>query len=229
VLAKAMRKSDPLAFDIRTIPWGDTREMRTVAEFPCSRCDAATRLRISSDKPLNVEKLANTAKNAGWQTDGRRRSWNLCPTCARARNRNDTDSELKDVVPMTATSPPQKAATLINGAPQKTTVQASATTEQRMKIRALLDKHFDDASGCYLDGQSDQRIAEEVGVPRVVVEGIREAAYGPIREDPVVSELRAEIAALAKRIKSVEALIDDIKQAHQKLQTRADELGKKAA
>lgn len=71
------------------------------------------------------------------------------------------------------------------------------TAEQRLKIRSQLDKSFDDGVGRYLDGLSDQKIAEAVNVPRIVVEQIRETAYGPIRVNPVAAELRDAVAALA--------------------------------
>lgn len=68
------------------------------------------------------------------------------------------------------------------------------TGDQRMAIRTRLDKSFDDSVTAYLDDMTGQRIAELVGVPRIMVEQIREAAYGPIRVTPELTAIRAEIA-----------------------------------
>ena len=56
-----------------------------------------------------------------------------------------------------------------------TPIKSVPTPDQRVKIRSYLDKHFDDGQGCYLDGMSDLKIAEAVGLPRVAIETIRES------------------------------------------------------
>lgn len=75
-------------------------------------------------------------------------------------------------------------------------VPAAPTNDQRLKIRTLLDKHFDDAKGRYLDGYTDQRVGAEVDVPWAAVTAIREAAYGPLRVDPEVDALQRAVAAI---------------------------------
>ena len=84
------------------------------------------------------------------------------------------------------------------------------TPDQRLKIRSALDKSFDDGAGAYLDDMSDDRIAEAVGVPRVVVSRIREAAYGPIKVDPEVVKLHREIDALKAELKAAASTIQGI-------------------
>lgn len=91
------------------------------------------------------------------------------------------------------------------------------TADERAKVRALLDINFDDTKGMYIDGYSDMRIGAEVNVPWATVAIIREAAYGPIREDQRVTEIRAEIARLRSdmllfnnRIEQVEAKINNL-------------------
>ncbi len=76
------------------------------------------------------------------------------------------------------------------------TLPREATTAERVKVRALLDANFDDAAGRYLDGYSDQRIGEEVGVPWAIVARIREVGYGPIKVDPEIDAIRSEMAKL---------------------------------
>lgn len=103
-----------------------------------------------------------------------------------------------------------------------TTLAREASSEQRVLIRSMLDKHFDDAVGSYLDGLSDQRIAEKTGVPRIVVERIREAAYGPIKVDGEIQAMRAEIATIKDEIVQVEKTLDSLKSKTAALSSRLE-------
>ncbi len=88
------------------------------------------------------------------------------------------------------------------------------TPDQRLAVRNLLDHHFDDGVGGYINGFSDQQVAEQAGVPRIFVERAREAAYGPIRLDPVVGQLREDeeankgLTALQKQAFSLASRIE---------------------
>jgi len=77
------------------------------------------------------------------------------------------------------------------------------TPDERLKVRSLLDKHFDDAKGRYLDGYSDQKVATEANVPRIHVETIRETAYGAIKADGELDKIRAEMLGMAKTVQEV--------------------------
>ena len=90
-------------------------------------------------------------------------------------------------------------------------MKCGRTPDERVAIRSHLDKHFDDGVGAYLDGMSDQRIAETVGVPRAAVERLREAAYGPIRVDPVIVALREKIAAFRLEVDAQQKVLDALK------------------
>jgi hypothetical protein len=90
------------------------------------------------------------------------------------------------------------------------------TPEIRLKIRGALDEHFDDAQGMYLGGQSDQKLADVLNIPRIWIESIREAAYGPIRVTPELVELRADLVKAGVR---VAAMAEEIKQMEDRLRT----------
>jgi len=93
----------------------------------------------------------------------------------------------------------------------------------------MLDKHFDDKAGHYLDGKSDQTIADELKVPRIFIERIREAAYGPIRVDPEVQKLMDDVDRLMKAHNLAAANVTRIGQDLDELYKRLAALGAKRA
>ena len=90
-------------------------------------------------------------------------------------------------------------------------IDRKPSTDERAKIRAALDHHFDDSTGRYLDGMSDEAIAKQLNLPRKFVEDLRETAYGPIRHDPAIEKFKAEIAVLEKRQAELEARYSVVK------------------
>lgn len=151
--------------------------------FACS-CGAKHRQGLPRNKTLNPEAVANRAKADGWRVDAYRRGVTRCPAC-QAKDRSGEK--------------PNKVVTSMSDKVRE------ATTHERVLIRGLLDKHFDDAAGVYLDGWSDQRIGEEVKVPWAIVTRIREVGYGPILVDPEVAALRAEIRAMEGKLATLSA------------------------
>jgi hypothetical protein len=86
----------------------------------------------------------------------------------------------------------------------------SLTTDEKMKVRNLLDNKFDDKEGRYLEDYSDQRIGAECDVPWASVAAFREFAYGPIREDPRIAGLRQEFADLRARLARAEEQLAEL-------------------
>lgn len=145
--------------------------------------------------PLNPEAAAKAAARMGWEADAWRRSVARCPECQAARRGGGDRAEKKD------TSMGEKTGSGPS-IPAKEALR-DPTQQERLRIRSVLDKHFDDDAGCWLDGYSDQKAGEECGVPWAMVTRIREAAYGPIRVDPELAALNAE----AKRLGDEQAKI----------------------
>jgi hypothetical protein len=179
-------KDDPtLGFRLVTLRRADAGGASTLARFQCVECGATHDEHIISGRPLNVEGLAKRAEAKGWKADARRRNRCWCPRCAGPTAKPKTpDTGTGKVIPM---------------APQVAPIR-DITSDQRLRVRALLDKHFDDGPGAYLDGMSDEKVAEQAAVPRIHVERIREAAYGPIRITPEMAEARAELEELRKSL-----------------------------
>lgn len=149
--------------------------MREVARFMCAEC--GKRGEVHTGGSVYPAVIVSKAERIGWKLDPKKSGRTYCPKCAGPKK--------------AAAAPKQEATMTTPPIPIR-----EATNDQRVLIRNLLDKHFDDAVGTFLDGMTDATIAEKAGVPRVVVERIREAAYGPIKVDPEIQAIRTELAAL---------------------------------
>lgn len=158
-----------------------------VARFTCHGCGATTDVSVPGKIPP-PEVVGKWGQRTGWTIDPYHASAVRCPECKHGKTRLSVSREpiLKPekVVKMAEV----KAA----GAPRE------LSQAERLKVRAMLDKHFDDGAGCWLDGYSDQKAGEEVGVPWAHVTKIREAAYGPIRVDPEIAGLKAELVQIGR-------------------------------
>lgn len=186
--------------------------LRAKARFTCVECGAIFDAQLKSGGSVNPEGIANRARLAGWEADAHRANRSICPDCLKP--------------------PPEKESTMAANLPPQSVVPirtppavTQPTGDQRMKIRGLLDKHFDDAAGHYLDGMSDQKIAEAVNVSRVTVEQVREAAYGSIKINPELLAVMAEIASLGTAIEGQQRGLDVIKERHAALIERAKNVG----
>lgn len=175
----------------------------TVARFICQQCEAHGDIPLKSGESLNPEALANTIRQRGWDAHFQREQDALCPACKAAKPANDPDSELHRLEAKMSLTP---AVVALHPEPP------APTTNQRVQIRHLLEANFDEGLGCFSEGWHDERIAEEIGVVRAVVERMREAAYGPIKVSPAMQRALADIAKLEVRLapseKAFPALLD---------------------
>lgn len=196
----------------------------SVARFTC-RCGQTHDQVMRPGQTANPEEIAKRARRDGWEAHSHKASATMCPACLAARRAkrrmprsapppipldpagtpaaeaiaaaiqaHPTIQDMEEKPPMSSTTAakPQPAPAV--------TLPREATTAERMKIRALLDANFDDATGAYLVGYSDQQIADEVKVPRAIVSRIREVGYGPIKVNPEIEALREAFHAHCKRV-----------------------------
>lgn len=87
------------------------------------------------------------------------------------------------------------------------------TVDERVGVRNLLDTHFDDKAGAYLNSYSDQRIGKEVNVPWAAVAKMREAAYGPLKSNPELDAIAKMIETMETKLKSLDAIVVDARKA----------------
>lgn len=191
----------PNGFEL--VPVEVNGERRSAARFVCCKCRTNyLDLPIQSGARINATALSVRAERKGWDADPVRKGRVICPDCKKPLP-NDVASELRKVEGRMATSP---TALAIGNTPTPAVPIREPTPDQRAGIRHLLEKHFDEGRGHYVDEWSDQRIAEKLNVPRVVVERLRDAAYGPIR---VTSETLAAQKQIIELSVKVEALAED--------------------
>ena len=161
-----------------------------VARLTC-RCGAHVDQTIVGNH--NPEAVVKRFRGMGWEADIQTARLARCPECIEAREKPKKEIVVQQTV---------------NATPNKIATPPAITGEQRAKIRGLLDAHFDDAAGRYLDGYSDQRIGTEANAPWATVKEIREVGYGPIRGDAAVDELKAVVADIKKLLASLEPKIE---------------------
>lgn len=203
-------------FDIVGEKVGDHH--KSLARFTCTGCGATQDEVIKSGFPLAPEMLAKGARQRGWDADQSHRNRTLCPRCKQNKEPNDPDSELKKMIA-------KQKANGTNGHHEHRLVPIhNPTSEQRAAIRTLLDKHFDADDGYYLGEWSDQKIAEHLNLPRVIIENLRDLAYGPIKITPEQMAVRNEVAAIKAEI---EALRSEHKALSDQLVADCDKLSQK--
>jgi hypothetical protein len=168
-------------------------------------------------------------RGLGWHFDAHKPKNCVCPECITGKvTEEPNDMKTTNTTPPNSTDnnpsgyrPPDKGDTaLVNivhnarGTTQEPPVPRTLTAHERTKVRQLLDGHFDELKGQYLEGYDDKRIGEECNVPWALVTQIRELAYGPIKEDPEKVAFRAEAKALREEFvrmsKSAEEAVDKL-------------------
>ena len=207
-MQKIMRSNDERGFAFKVI--STDAGVRRVAQFACVECGDC--LDITNNSGRSAEWFVIRARREGWAADARNRNKCYCPRCiddqmktkylapsqaalplgpvpVEARVPDAVFEALKRELKHTREAKEGKQPMTAYNAPREPTI------EERIKIRNLLDQHFDDSAGYYLDDMSDQKIGAEVNVPWAIVARMREAAYGPIRTDPE----RGQAAAVSRQ------------------------------
>lgn len=199
-------KTRPLSYQFVTKPYGGDGMRKAFVRGTCGSCGQPED--IPWERSNNPFEVSRAFEKRGWEFDQNRIAKCRCPSCLTKRFGAKLRTDMKldatpEMKPMAVTLAPAASPTL------------DATPDQKRRIRELLDKHFDDAVGCYLDGKSDQVIGKELGLPWALVARMRELAYGPLRADPEVLAIQTELQAarneqslLLGRVQQLERTID---------------------
>lgn len=207
-----------LAYKVEGRRIADTRTVRAHAVASCT-CGAEGALTMPHSAH-NPEAIGERFRRAGWEMNPFKPSSVRCPRCidrhqAMRRAIHPSGSSSK-VISMT-TSRPTIVAQPTGGASPP-----AVTAEHRAKVRDLLTGVFDER-GFYLDHYSDQRVAQECGVPAQMVREMRDAWLGPIKTVPELDALQADLAALRKRADTAIAEAREIDQVVAAMEKRLEE------
>ena len=99
----------------------------------------------------------------------------------------------------------------------------------------MLEANFDSNKGRYLNGYSDERIAQELGVSKQLVVDAREMEFGVLKVDEAAQALADDIQALnalivekesewQRVVSNVDREINDLKVQAREMKTRLDKL-----
>jgi hypothetical protein len=177
---------------------GEDGTHRSLARFTCTRCPAISDVTIKAGESLAPEAFVNTMRQRGWDAHATHRNRTLCPDCKRNKPVNDPDSEIKKML--------AKNSNMTDTAIGSGVVPyRDPTIPERASIRDLLNKHFDEMDGAYHDEWDDNKIAEQLNLPRIMVERLRDAAYGPIRVSPELMKMRKVQNELRDKVNDLDA------------------------
>jgi len=194
---------------------------RPICSVSCARCE-----RVDSfgwHAGYEPVLLSRRMRSKGWDFDPYHAKHCVCPDCKRkgrytmpepapipvAAAAALADAPLPNGPPSPA---PPKPAGDKSETPSPGRGARALTPDEKSRIRRLLDEHFDEELGNYLDGYSDQRIGREVDVPWSAVTHIRELAYGPIREDQRITQLRNELLTIKEYQAATQRRITEFEQ-----------------
>lgn len=135
----------------------------------CSKCGVQDK--VSAQRAnLPIEAIAKIFSGRGWSVSARNAAHHVCPKCQEKRTK---------VAPMTSSEKP----IAVELAPPR----EMSREDRRIVFAKLNDVYLDERAG-YSNGWSDQRVADDLSIPRAWVKSIREENFGP---DGASEEIRA--------------------------------------
>lgn len=159
--------------------------------------------------------------------DVRRKDWlidrgdrPMCPACQGAVAKKARDLDKPKPRPVMPKLSPAEVEAAISGpfvsipftnTPKIKEPSMTITSEEKPQPKAsisrqvygMLEDNLDEKARCYLNGYSDQRVADEVGCAVGVVQDIRLSAFCELVEDQRLTILRGDITALEKALAKV--------------------------
>ncbi len=161
----------------------------------CAKCGKQDK--VSSQRAhLPAEAVSRMFTGRGWNVSSRNPRHHLCPDC-------NSPSHKSKVIPMAIV----KAAPLAKNVAE---APAEMTREDRRIIFAKLNEVYVDEKVGYSDSWSDQRVANDLNIPRGWVTSIREENFGPDGASEEVRGILAQAKTLANEarvhIESVERI-----------------------
>jgi len=168
--------------------------------FTCGRCGVVTAL--NAHDPNITHRGGGgapvTFEGVDWKL--RERKWSLGATPDKDRCPNCT---AKDAVEARRAAKKPEL-TIVKSAP------VEMQREDRRIILAKLNEVYLDEQRGYDNGWSDHRVAEDLGVPRKWVEGLREENFGPAGDNEGLRKFAADVKALVADLAALSARADEL-------------------
>ncbi len=151
----------------------------------CAKCGAVEKITTNKSRCLPDAALANFFRNKGWIV-GRKPSEDICPSCQRAERKTPVP-----VLPAPAT--PVVESNVVEFGIRAEPPEQATKEDRRVIFAKLNDVYIDEAKG-YDSDWSDQKVADDLGVPVAWVRSIREENFGsnPGNERMTSAVVRAE-------------------------------------
>lgn len=184
----------------------DGKPMR-MASVICSTPTCHTKQPRSHSPGAASHHLIKELGQKGWAET--KRGW-LCPSCSH-RQRS---------LPASPLTPKEKSMPAPNAAAP---VAPMPSVQQMVAVADKLEGVFKD--GRYESGWSDDRIAEALSIPRVIVAKVRDEhpLFGPLKSNPAIDAIKSDIAA----VKTLFAeQIGDLEKRAQRLESENARLGR---
>lgn len=146
---------------------------QTCARIICASCEAVGRQWVTQNH--SSQHSGKFFSRLGWELGNKP----ACPACVEAKAKSKKERTMT-VVQLSGDAKPR-----------------ALSPDEKTKVRNLLDACFDEGRGIYLDGQSDQAIAQKLNLPWASVRDYRDIAYGPLKGNEETAGIRADLEKLA--------------------------------
>jgi len=175
--------------------------------------------------------VARKYRGMGWHFDAYKPKKCVCPACVAGRKpaphmadagglfkdshyENVTQEEPDDMAKSNSYTPPVTDTAVLRAAVahmEADDYNRTLTSHEKAKVRGVLDSHFDDQIGRYIDNYDDQRVGKETNLPWALVAEYRELAYGPLKADPIVEAVKAEAVVLRQEFTELSHAMDALR------------------
>lgn len=207
---------------------GDDGKRLSAQVIHCSYCKAFDTLR--GHGLVSVEFAKKKFTQRGWDIHKKA----ACPRCvvkfkaqSAARAEQKVVPMVKPITPVQPAAKPMRSlaelslVAAVKPAPSETAPREMSPLDRRKVFRAI-DEVWDENTGRYGGGATDNRIAEQLNVPRAWVEDVRRESFGDAGDNQDLVELRA---ALDEASKHAEGLMNEALALATKFEAIVAELG----
>jgi hypothetical protein len=176
----------------------EKRGIISVVKASCKHCGETYEMNLATHLP--PDQIVKKVRTLGWLDKSK--AW----TCDKCINHSDTpleiikegaiiNDEIKRIfAPVSRSETP---------ALPKPDSMVKPTYRQIRKAMALIEGNFDVDNGTWLEGWSDDKLAEEVGIARNVAFMMREDAFGALKRPPELDQLLSEVKAAVEMISDI--------------------------